>query len=238
MRRVPRSQRSLSRPRANPDRKAAIVGAIGVGTVVGTLAWWYLRDTSTPNNKGQILCPRHPYDATIRDGDFVVIELQSRDKLLAEPTWAEVVRVTPWHLTVRIAGEASETTEPKPLATDKHGYKINDIVRIAKTCVYDRFRPGQAWQVICGPALLPTGYAPIERSRASLLTSDDRALVIVADRLGQKQPLWVSIGNVSSGQQVISGTVIGQPDLEGVAQGDLLEFLRDCIVDAEYGVEA
>lgn len=236
---MPRYQRSLSRPDANPlDRRAAIAGAVGLGTAVGALAWWLFRDPSTPNAKGQILCPQRAYDGSIRRGDFVVIELQARDKMLAEPTWAEVVRTTPWHLTVRIAGEVSEGTEPKALATDKHGYKIDDIVRISKGCVFDRFRPGQAWQVICGPGLLPTGYAPLERSRASLLTTGDRALVVVADQIGQRQPLWVTIGNVSSGQQVISGAVLDQPELEGVAQGDLLEFLRDCIVDAEYGAEA
>jgi len=226
-------------PALNPlPRRVSIPLAIGVGAAAAALAWWLTRPQPTkPNGLGQILCPVTAYDGSVLKKDYVVIELQAIDGTLAEPTWAVVERVQGDQILVKIVGEIADGSDPKPLRTDKHGYSVGDRVLIAKSCVYDRYRPGRSWQIVCGPALAPLGFGPIPSGQASALGDTDLALVVVKGAEGGPEAMWVEIGAVSSGQQVISGVVVADPQTtgHGLRRGDRLEFLRDCVVDAYFG---
>lgn len=212
---------------------------IGIGLGLATtaaLAWWWLTEPKPKNKLGHILCPVKPYTGRIELGDFVVIELQNKARTFSEPTWAQVTNVRGDQLSIRIIGETKSAGSPKPLMTSRHGWKIGDEMTIGKWCVFDRLRPGQQWTVLCGPHLTGTGFAPIAANQASLLGVGDDAVVVVRGDDGGTEGLWVRITSVSAGHQTISGTVMGQPTLtdHGVAQGDVLEFLRDCVVDAAF----
>lgn len=245
-----RWQRALDRYDANElgddtarnpiDRGAKIALAIGLGVMVGAGLWWLFGRATTPAPKtnpwGQIVCPSTTYDGTIEVGDYVVVELQNKTKTITEPTWAQVIATGPKFLQVRIAGETGVLGLPKPLQSAQHGYYIGDVIEIGRGCIYDRYRAGQQWYVLCGPALKDAGFTTISRARASVLSQGDRAAVVVRGVSGATESLWVTIGAVSAGQQVISGTVTSIPSgAHGVEQGELLEFLRDCVVDAEFG---
>lgn len=223
----------------NPiGRGAKIALAIGLGVMAGAALYWFFgRRGPAPkvNPWGQILCPNASYDGTIDAGDYVVVELQNKAKTVAEPTWAQVLRVSST-LKLRIAGETGVGGLPKPLQSSIHGFNIGDIVEIPRGCIYDRYRPGQQWSVLCGPALGDAGFTAISRAQSSVLGQGDRVAVVVRGRNGATESVWVEIGAVSSGQQVISGAVTSVPTgTHGVEQGELLEFLRDCVVDAEFG---
>ncbi len=230
----------LDEPRFNPlaaKTKATIAGAIGLGIVVAGLGWLLFRKKPTGNGKGKVICPTIPYPGPLALGDFVVVELGSNDGSMSEPTWGKVIqRKGTSGVVVELVGETGEGNQPVALSTDRHGYSIGDKIELQRSCIFDRFRPGQRWHVLCGPALVGTGYTPIAGGQASLLSVDDRALVVVQGPRGGTEAVWLTVDHISVGQQTISGVVLGNPvvDDHGLALGDVVQFLRDCVVDAEF----
>lgn len=223
----------------NPSGKTiTLAGAIGLGVVGGALAWWMFRRRAAASNaKGIVVCPTIPYPGPLGLGDYVVVELGNVGGTMSEPTWAKVIqRRGPDGVLVELVGERGENNQPVPLATDQHGYAIGDKLEILRSCVFDRFQLAQRWHVLCGAALAGTGYAPIERSQAQLLSVEDRAQVVVRGPRGGTEAVWLTVEHVSPGQQTISGVVLNQPVVSdhGLRLGDVVQFLRDCVVDAEF----
>lgn len=225
---------------ANPlsaKTKAMAAAAIGLGIVVGGLGWWLFRKKPSANAKGKVICPTIPYPGPLALGDFVVVELGSADGSMSEPTWGKVIqRKGASGVVVELVGETGEDNQPVPLSTDRHGYSIGDRIELQRSCIFDRFRPGQRWHVLCGPALVGTGYTPIAGGQASLLGVDDRAQVVVQGPRGGTEAIWLTIDHVSVGMQTISGVVLNPTTVtdHGLGIGDVVQFLRDCVVDAEF----
>jgi len=225
----------LYRSSSRPDPVLVGIG-LGAGALaIAAVAWWWLSDDKPKVNPlGHVMCPVTPYSGSVAVGDYVVIELMSNNNAFSEPTWAEVLRVQGNRLDVRIAGESGVGGQSKPLMTARHGFKIGDVVSIEKSCVFDKFKLGQDWTVICGPALTGSGFAPISGAQASILGVGDDAMVLIRDAAGNREGIWVRVASVSAGQQVISGTVLYPTSLTGVVQDTVVEFLRDCVVDAAF----
>lgn len=221
----------------NPSRNQWIAGAIGMGLLGGAIAWWLLRDKPAVTPVGHVQCPNIPYPAVVRIGDYVVVQLAANNGSISEPTWAKVLsRSGNKKINVEIVGETGQDG-PKPIATDRHGFSIGQKLTIDTSCIYDRFRPGQAWRVLCGPALASAGFEALPGNQASILGMGDRALVVVGGNRGGIEPLWLEVSGVSVGQQTIRGVVVTAPVLtdHGLRAGDEIEFLRDCVTDAEFG---
>jgi len=222
------------------DRRVVVGLATGIGLgILGVAAWWWTTQSgSAPKNMiGHVLCPVTPYQGRIVVGDFVVVQLQANDTSMSEPTWALVRRVNGTKIEVQIVGESTAVKDQfKPLATDRHGFRIGDVIEIDVSCVFDRFRPDQKWNVLCGPSLTSGPYTPISGERASLLGHGDNALVLIQGAEGSVEAIWTEVAIVSAGQQTLSGIVIApvQYDDNSLLQGDVIEFLRDCVVDARF----
>jgi hypothetical protein len=223
----------LARP--NPDRRLTIAGAVGAGLVVGGLAWWFFQKKAEAG-RGKVICSSYPYPGGLVVGDYVVVQLGTSDGLMSEPTWAKVLSTSGGSANVELVGETGPDGEPVPLSTARHGFALGQKLTIKIACIFDRFRPGQPWHVLCGPALVSLGDAPIPRNRASLLSVGDNARVVVRASSGATEPLWTTIESVSSGQQTLRATIVDIPELtdHGLQEGDPIEFLRDCVIAAEF----
>ena len=228
----------------NPGRSRTvwIAGAVGGALVLGGLSWWIWRklDKGPPKITGEVVCAPNPYTAPVHKGDYVVISLGTLDGQWHESTWAEVQAIKGTQLEVLLVGE--ETTDqlgPKILATDKHGFKLGDVLTIERRCILDRFRPGHTYNVVCGPALYLAGFNPIAPDQASLLGIGDRAQIVIRSAAEQTGAIWVTIDSVSAGVQTLRGQVNAVPSTDlGPKPGDVIDFLRDCVVDAEFGAQA
>lgn len=230
---------SLSPTYAEQDRIdpwATTAAILGIGAVAGLAYYWWLGETPKLKNPlGHILCPVTPYDGPVDVGDYVVVQLRDNKRTISEPTWAEVIGMHSGgrELKIRIAGESSEQGKlAKPLQTAKHGFKIGDETTIPASCIYDRYQQGQSWTVLCGPRLAGTGYTAVAKSEATKLGLGDDAQVLVRDSAGV-EGLWLRIDQISAGQQTLSGTVLYPTSLADVHQGDVIDFLRDCVVDMQ-----
>jgi hypothetical protein len=226
-------------------RVAIAAGAAGAAAVTGTVAWLLLRDA-----RGELICPASPVvvDNDLREGDFVVLQLSSRDRSFSEPTWARVLGRSwrpggDWKL--KLDAELDEgrdpvVLDPVVLQTEKHGYSIGQIVRADASCFWDRYRP-KTGIIVCGPALasIPAGTVPRKPDphAAELRTGDAAAIVVGAE--GQPvEMLWVLVVSISVGGQVLTGEVVEETqhsDLHGLLRGSRIQFTRDCVVDVSMG---
>jgi hypothetical protein len=222
----------------NPSRGVWIAGAVGVGLVVAAGAWWiWGRKGSAPggNTLGQVACASTAYFGPVDVDDYVVVTLQSTQGHFQEATWGQVTAKAGTMLTVELVGETAEGEVAKPLGTSQHGFAVGDTITVDRKCIVDRFRPGQTWRTICGPSLVATGHVAISPAQASLLGIGDRAQLVIRSESGETEPVWVTIDNVSQGVQSLRGLVGAVPsETLGPQPGDVIEFLRDCVIDAEF----
>lgn len=222
----------------NPSRTVWIAGAVGTGLVLAAGAWliWGRKPGAADLPKGQVICASPPYFGPVDVGDYVVVALGSAQGDTVESTWARVTARQGSTITATLVGESSEGGgDPKPLSTSQHGFTLGDSITIERKCISDRFRPGQTWRTVCGPSLIATGHHAISPAQASLLGVGDRAQILIHNESGETAPLWVLIDNVSQGVQTLRGQVNLVPsETLGPSPGDVIEFLRDCVIDAEF----
>lgn len=221
---------------ANPNRGVWIAGAIGAGALAGVAIWFLLRhDQPEAEPLGKVICPTTPFSGVVRKGDYIVVQLGTLDGKWWESTWAKATSRAGPQVTATIVGEIGEFGEPKPLQSLRHGFALGDTITVPRTCIVDRFRPGQHWNTICGPSLFLSGYAPMDPDQASLLGVGDRARLVARSSSGKTGSFWVTIDGVAVGQQSLHGQVdVGVADDLGPVAGDIIEFLRDCVIEAKF----
>lgn len=225
-----------------PDRrKKVVLAASSVALVgLGATAWWILRDRP----KGRLLCPASRVVAShaLRDDSYVVLQLASTDGKFAEPTWGKIRgRTILRDLEVEIVGELDEGGMPHELQSDRHGYEIGQTIKVDPRCVWDVYRPlaGHA-TLICGPALGAAGISvsKLPSDDPKNLRRGDDAAVVIASNGAVLEQLWLRVEDSSPGAQSLSGRVIDPPqhtEIHGLERGDIIQFVRDCVVDVRIG---
>lgn len=230
-----------------PQLKFAL--AAGGAVVVGGLGYWAysaLRGEDKPQD-GSLLCPaavgRDPAPSeSVGRGDFVVIQLQSADRKFHESTWANVLGETGGVLVATIAGE--QVAEGiRPLATDKHGFRLGDQITLDRACIWEVFRPEEfRGQILCGPQITELSdklededYFPV--AGGLTVQRGDRARILVGSSVAHAtdwhEPLWTRIATISPSGQVITAIVDQEPELSKrhhLSQGSVVRFNRDCVI--------
>lgn len=239
----------------SPRWKFAL-GAGSIALVAGGAAWAIsvlTDDRKKPLDRakvGSLLCPaqagKKPAPAASLDrGDFVVVQLQSADKKFSEATWAAVIDAQGDDVVAIISGEQiSEGV--RPIATDKHGFRLGHRLVLPRECIWEVFRPSEnLGQILCGPAILElaafVGDETLFPVAAGLaVEKGDRVEVIVADKQSfgntWHEPLWARVINISSTGQVLTAQVDVDPkqsERHGLHRGSILRFNRDCVISVE-----
>lgn len=193
--------------------------------------------------KGSVVCPKDigklPANiSTLKRGDFVIIELASKDKKSIEPTWARVRSLSPTkdRIYVEIAGEFTEQGI-KPIKTKKHGFYLGEKLILDKECVFDVLHVSSklTGQILCGPNLGVVDYGPVDTKRVS---TQNIVRIVVGSPEAQgsawHEALWVHVTSISPTSQIIHGIVAENPKLtaqHGLSKYSRVEFGRDCVVD-------
>lgn len=230
------------------DRRRKVTlaaGATGLAAVAATAGYLLLRT----DRKGEALCPAAPLfeGKQLEEGDFVVVQLGSIDHTFSEATWGKVQGRTLFGLgsgvKVELVGPVTAQGEAKALQTEKHGFELGQVVVVDASCVWDRYRPlrGRA-SLVCGPGLLTLpaslGLPTEPDPRAKALRAGDRAALVVAVNSAPVELVWVTLLEQSPGSQVLTGEVAyptERPEIHGLQQGHRIEFVRDCVVEADLG---
>lgn len=225
---------------------ALAAGGAAVAIGFGAWAWTELRPTPTKKRHGSLLCPgkvgREPAPAeTVGRGDFVVVQLQSADGKFHESTWATVLGETGDVVAVVLAGE--QIAEGiRPLATDKHGFRLGDRLTVARDCIWELFRPTAfRGQILCGPRITELGEAIGEEmvpvAAGLTVQRGDRARVLVASKTAQgtawHEKIWTRIATISPSGQVITAVVDEDPqktERHKLTRGSVIRFNRDCVI--------
>lgn len=217
-------------------------GATGLAAVAATTGYLLLRS----ERKGEALCPAAPLfePGDFHEGDFVVVQLGALDRSFSEATWARVRGRTLFGLgsgvKVELVGQIGSDGDPPALRSDKHGFDLGERVVVDAACVWDRYRPmPNGAKFVCGaglmtlPASLELPTAPDPKAKA-LRVGDLAALVVATS--APVELVWVTVKEQSPGAQVLVGEVTyptERPDIHGLRQGTRVDFVRDCVVEAD-----
>lgn len=230
------------------DRRRKVTlaaGATGLAAVGVTAGYLLLRE----DRKGELLCPAAPlYGAKqIEEGDYVALQLGAVDHSFSEATWGRVLGRT-WFglgsgIKVELNSQVGSNTDPKPLQTEKHGFELGQHVVADAACVWDRYRPlGGRALLLCGPRLLSIpaslGLPTAPDPRAEALRPGDRAALVVAKNDTPVELIWATVVEPSKGGQALIGEVAYEtmhPEIHGLQRGQRIEFIRDCVVEADLG---
>lgn len=203
----------------------------------------------TTTEPGSVLCPQDvgklpANTSSLSKGDFIIIELISADKKFVEPTWAQVLSISPDsdHLYVQITGELTNQGL-RPIETDKHKFFLGQKIVIDRSCVFDVLHAASTFtgQVVCGPGFLALKdssgdplFSPVD---TSAVKNGDFVQVIVASPEAQgtawHESVWVILTEVSPTKQILKGIVSEDPSLtpqHGLVKYSELEFTRDCVI--------
>lgn len=218
-----------------PRKPLEVALAIGSATLVGGAVAWGIAHWLSSRREGAILCPPTEINTlSLAPGDFIVVQLGTKDGKPIEITWATVQSLTDTQIVARLTGEHVDEG-PKPLATDRHGFELGDTIVVARTCVWEVFAPVSfPGRVVCGPDLETFGASPMPQ--AATLGIGDSAKVVLAD-LESASPwteqLWTRVVSISSTGQIVTAQVDEEPTVaaHGLRIGALLRFNRDCVID-------
>jgi hypothetical protein len=228
--------------------------ALGLGGVVAVAggAAWAISSLTDDRKKigkggpGRLFCPREggrvPAPSHLLErGDFVVVQLRSADGAFSEPTWATILDASGDDLVAVISGEQVEEGV-RPIATDKHGFRLGHQLVLERDCIWEVFHPTDSLgQILCGPQIDElakfTGEAFMPVRGGLTVEAGDGARVIVADKasFGNTwwEPLWTRIVNVSATGQILTAIVDEDPkqgERHGLVRGSVLRFNRDCVI--------
>lgn len=206
---------------------------------------------SRERGEGYLLCPadidQMPGSTKgLAKGDFVIIQLSTKDDSFREPTWAQVLSISPdgADLYIQITGEYLESGV-RPLSAAKHGYHINDRMIIPRTCVFDMLHIHSKLEgiIACGPELSSytneAGKPLYKLLDTTEVSMSDLVQIVVADSTlaSWSEPLWVLISKISPTKQVITGIITDEPELSDkhkLKQYSQVSFNRDCVVGIRH----
>lgn len=233
------------------ERAGGLVRALFEGTTTPPTGKRGSPGTKGPVPKGTVLCPAEvgkipPDISAVRRGDYVILELVSKNGKFVEPTWARVRSVSPdrEQLYVEIVGEFTKAGI-KPISSKKHGFYLGEKLIVDSDCVFDTLHiSGELkGQILCGPSLgaivSETTQEPLYRPVDTRRVSTSNLVKIVAaskegDGTAWHEPLWVHVTRISPTSQIIHGIVSEEPELtakHGLRQFSAVQFGRDCVVD-------
>lgn len=225
--------------------------AVGGGAAVAGAGVWVWTALTKDKPKGPrrdpILCPAAvgrdaAPTASVKRGDFVVIQLQSPDGSYHESTWATVIGKTAEELAVVITGEQLPEGV-RPLATDKHGIRLGHRMLLKRDCVWEVFRPVKVGgQILCGPQVAELAKFLEDEdlgvvAGGLIIEQGDRARIIVGSKesFGNawNEELWTRVVTISPTGQVITARVDDDPELtkrHGLTRGSIVRYNRDCVI--------
>ena len=229
-----------------PRIKFALLAG-GVATAIGLGVWgWVALHGKPKKRRGSFLCPaavgREPASSeTASPGDFIVVQLQSHDAKFHESTWATVSGEMGGVLAVVLSGEQIEEGI-RPLATNKHGFRLGDRLTIDRDCIWELFRP-EAFDgdIFCGPQIQELGGVVGEDlfpvAGGLTVQRGDRAQILVASKEAQgtawHETIWTRIATISPSGQVITAMVDEDPEQterHKLTRGSVVRFNRDCVI--------
>lgn len=231
-------------------RFALIAGASAlIAGAAGVALWTAIRPRALPAPQGTLRCPSDPAPtASVRRGDFVILQLESADGSYHESTWATVLARTPDTLVAVLSGEQI-AEGVRPLATDKHGFRLGEKMLVSPDCVWGVFHPTEMGDpdtggtILCGPQIDELAQFLEDASLYAIakgLTVEpgNRAEIVVASKASYKawsERLWTRIVTMSPNGQVMTARIDDDPeftDNHTLVRGSIVRYNRDCIIGA------